>query len=218
MGVSSALLSFRLPLDGEVTVINGFFSNIRFAFCSLRIQSNNPPSTLERNLPRWPSCLKMKTNQTTMPSAPVALRLNDGRGEKSEFRRVNILLLGAATIIHSPIKKRDTKDLFFPSSSSLFSSVEASHASSRLPSLIFSLLFLPSHPHSIHFHFPSLSSRCSCFHFNPPSLHLPQPLHPDKLALTLLHLSVIFLPSSFFSRFFPFFFPLRLLPSQTFPS
>lgn len=47
-----------------------------------------------------------------------------------------------------------------------FSSAKASHASSRLPSLIFSLLFLLSCPHSIYFH-STLRSLYSCFHFNP---------------------------------------------------
>lgn len=92
--------------------------------------------------------------------------------------------------------------------SSLFSSVEAMRASSRLPSLIFSLLFLPSCPHSIHFHFP-LSSLYSCFHFNPisqssstPILHLSQSSHQlsDKLSLT----SSTCLSPSFLS-FHPFF-------------
>lgn len=48
----------------------------------------------------------------------------------------------------------------------LFSSAKVSHASSRLPSLIFSLLFLVLCPHSIHFHSP-IRSLYSCFHFNP---------------------------------------------------
>lgn len=100
------------------------------------------------------------------------------------------------------------KAFFLPSS--LFSSVEASHASSRLPSLIFSLLFLPSCPHSIHFHFP-LSSLYSCFHFNPisqssstPILHPSQSFHQlsDKLSLTsstcLSSSSLFFQPSVFY--------------------
>lgn len=72
------------------------------------------------------------------------------------------------------------KAFSFPSS--LFSSAGASHASSRLPSLIFSLLFLPSCPHSIHFHFP-LSSLYSCFHFNPISQSSPAPLSCSPLSL-----------------------------------
>lgn len=72
------------------------------------------------------------------------------------------------------------KAFSFPSS--LFSSAGALHASSRLPSLIFSLLFLPSCPHSIHFHFP-LSSLYSCFHFKPISQSSPAPLSCSPLSL-----------------------------------
>lgn len=100
-----------------------------------------------------------------------------------EEYQVNILPLSPpATVIHSGIaaRKRDMKAFSFPSS--VFSSAGASHASSRLPSLIFSLLFLPSCPHSIHFHFP-LSSFYSCFHFNPISQSSPAPLSCSPLSL-----------------------------------
>ena len=112
------------------------------------------------------------------------------------------------------------KAFSFPSS--LFSSVEASHASSRLPSLIFSLLFLPSCPHSIHFHFP-LSSLYSCFHFNPISQSSPTPiLHPSQSFHQLsdkLRLTPSTCLSSPFSFNLPFFiFPQTAPSSQTFSS
>lgn len=53
-------------------------------------------------------------------------------------------------------KEGDMKVFFFSLPPALLTSAKASHASSRLPSLIFSLLFLLSCPHSIHFHSPSV--------------------------------------------------------------
>lgn len=115
------------------------------------------------------------------------------------------------------------ESLFFSFPPALFSSAMASHASSRLPSLIFSLLFLLLCPHSIHFHSPPLRSLYSCFHFNPiaQSLatlifhNLSQSFHKrsDKLFFTSSTCLSSF--SSFFQPSQAVFF-LRLLPSQTF--
>lgn len=100
------------------------------------------------------------------------------------------------------------KAFFLPCS--LFPSAEALHASSRLPSLIFSLLFLPSCPHSIHFHFP-LSSLYSCFHFGAISQSFTYPYSTPLSVFSpalwqalshLLHLSVIFSLLSFNLPFF----------------
>lgn len=117
--------------------------------------------------------------------------------------------------------KGDMKVFFFSLPPALFSSAKASHASSRLPSLIFSLLYLLSCPHSVHFHSPSvpftaafistqsLNLRQLLFSVTPLSLFtsaltssfsLPPPVcHPSRASFNLTCL-----------------FFLRLLPSQTF--
>lgn len=169
-----------------------------------------------------------------MPSALVCLKAStsaavwDWMMARSEIWiqdecQVNILLLSATTIIHSRIavRKGDMKAFSFPSS--LFSSVDASHASSRLPSLIFSLLFLPSCPHSIHFHFPpqfplqllSFHTNLSIFP-NPYSTPFsPSSAAPWQALSHFLHLSVISLP--FFQPSVLYFFPCDCSLSRLFP-
>lgn len=111
--------------------------------------------------------------------------------------QVNILLLSTTNSFLNRGTQKDMKALSFLLR---FSSAEASNASSRLPSLIFSLLFLPSCPHSIHFH-PLPPPPPPSVSFTEPfistqSLNLPPAFSAaPRCALShFLHLSVISLP------------------------
>lgn len=135
--------------------------------------------------------------------------------------RDNILLFSVAAIIHSWIaaRKETWKPFLLPST--LFSSAKASHASSRLPSLIFSLCFSPRVPIQSIFISPSVPFTAAFISTR--SLNLRRPLFRNpsqsfhqlsgKLWLTfstcLSYFSNFFQePKVYFSSDFQDFFPL----------